>query len=86
MPYLKIKFDTGELEEIVVLKREYGLKQTTELIEVPVRDPGDPVTIVTLREEMSGLTNLVYGAIVASLVSALAAIVYLMQVSKSGYN
>lgn len=54
-----------------------------EKVEVPVSDPGDPVTVEKLREELSGLTTLIYGAIGASLLSALAAIVSLMQISRS---
>ena len=51
------------------------------VVEVIVSDPGDPVTVEKLQEEMSGLTTLVYGAIGASLISALAAIVSLKQIS-----
>ncbi len=32
MPYVKLEFDKDEYEKIEALKREYGLKQTTELI------------------------------------------------------
>jgi len=32
MPYVKIEFDKDEYEKVEALKREYGLKQTTELI------------------------------------------------------
>jgi len=51
------------------------------VVEVIVSDPGDPVTVEKLQEEISGLTTLVYGAIGASLISALAAIVSLKQIS-----
>jgi len=58
-------------------------RTVVEKVEVPVSDPGDPVTVEKLQEEMSGLSTLIYGAIGASLISALAAIVSLMQISKS---
>jgi len=61
-------------------------RTVVERVEVPVTDPGDPVTVEKLQEEMLGLTTLVYGAIGASLIAALAAIVSLMQMSKRLYS
>lgn len=52
-------------------------------VEVLISEPGDPVTVEKLQEELLGLTTLIYGAIGASLISALAAIISLMQISRS---
>lgn len=53
-----------------------------ETVEVATSQPGDPVTVQILEEKVLGLETLVYGAIGASLIAALAAIVGLMQVSR----
>lgn len=58
-------------------------RTVVETVEVPVTNPGDAVTVEKLEEEMSRLITLTYGAIGASLIAALAAIVSLMQISKS---
>ncbi len=72
-------FIMGLIVGIMVVYMILPSQQT--VVEVIVSDPGDPVTVEKLQEEMSGLTTLVYGAIGASLISALAAIVSLKQIS-----
>lgn len=57
-------------------------KTVVETVEVFVTEPGDPVTVGELQEQTLGLTTLIYGAIGASLIAALAAIVTLMQISQ----
>ena len=56
------------------------------VVEVTTSQPGDPVTVQILEEKVQGLIPLIYGAMGASLVSALAAIVCLMMISRRLYE
>lgn len=81
---LVIVFLIGLITGGVVAYMAFPPQRTVvETVEVPVTNPGDPVTVEKLREEMSGVITLLYGAIGASLIAALAAIVSLMQISRS---
>lgn len=79
-PLLTINFLIGLIMGGMMVYIVIPSKQT--VVEVPVSRPGDPVTVEKLQEKISGLESLIYGAIGASLISALAAIISLMQISR----